>query len=67
MVGGTSRKPKVTPALPRLVVWEAKKNPRITSKGILNNLSNADNNISSSIDTNKGGLHFFKTGTEKLV
>lgn len=41
-----NRKPKVTLALAKMVVQEAKKNPRITTRDILMNLSNSGTNIS---------------------
>ncbi|KAK3513362.1 hypothetical protein QTP70_012344 [Hemibagrus guttatus] len=43
---GRGRKPKVTPVLARRIVREVKKNPRITTKAILMNLSSAGGNIS---------------------
>uniref|UniRef100_A0A3P8SU62 Uncharacterized protein n=1 Tax=Amphiprion percula TaxID=161767 RepID=A0A3P8SU62_AMPPE len=67
---GRGRKPKVTPALARMVVREAKKNPNITTKAILKNLSNSGTNISRQTlqrTLQKAGLKGCKTRGATLL
>lgn len=54
------RKPKVTPVLTRMV--ESKKNPKISTKSVLMNVSSFGSNIS---DSESGD--FFKTDIQKVT
>lgn len=68
------RKPKVTRHLGRSVLWEASSNPHITTKTILQNLSNTRTQISRRYSSKHypRGLfmdsdHSSNTGTHKLI
>lgn len=57
---GGGRKVKVTSVLLRMIVWDTKENSTITSRAIMNNLSNAGTSISRQIlqrTLHKAGLH----------